>query len=376
MTMLQQAFHISKVSSPEYRDLFDLALRATPDYGEFTASCAYATRGGVSALEDRFREELGDNWKKIKKSWIVGVDYCRSEPVAMEHLASLPRSKVRVPHGNLLVSRRMCVPDVTFHPKAFMLEGNGTTALVVGSGNLSRAAMLTGIEAGCVTVAKAPHPSAEKSIVSELGEIRKRIALLWRLSTPYERIAKEYEECFNAAENLKNPSPTDDDSAETDLTASRGTRHRSVITAQRLKQMRACRHLWIEAGNLHENRGQGRPGNQLMLSRMTRVFFGFPATDASRDSYIGSVSIRHEGRLRDDCSLRFSNNSMDVLTLPIPETEGPESYDGESLLFRTIGLTSFELVVGTPSAKRKWVRNSEKLEGLYKMSSGRKWGVF
>ena len=113
-----------------------------------------------------------------------------------------------------------------------------------------------------------------------------------------------------------------------------------------------------------------------MLQRMTRVFFGFPAEDVPKDSYIGSVRIRFDGHVRDDCSLRFSNNSMDVLTLPIPGTEGPPAYDGETLLFRTDAMNSFTLAVGNSAQKRAWERQSERIGASFKMSSGRKWGLF
>jgi hypothetical protein len=109
---------------------------------------------------------------------------------------------------------------------------------------------------------------------------------------------------------------------------------------------------------------------------MTRVFFGFPAADVPKDSYIGSVSLRYGSHLRDDCPLRFSNNSMDVLTLPIPGTEGPLAYDGETLLFRSTGLNTFTLSLAGSTDKKKWKHQSERIDASFKMSSGRKWGVF
>jgi HKD family nuclease len=374
--VLRHELLLSNVSSAEYASLLDAALTAGTDYQEFTASCAYATMGGVAEFDRRCRSALGTAWEKIKKSWIIGVDYCRSEPVALECLAAMPRSEVRVPNGKLLVARRMCIPNATYHPKVFAFEGRSTRALLLGSGNLSRNGLTTGIEAGCIIAATAPLTVDEQSVADKLADVRKGIARLWTTSTPYGTIRAAYNQCFNAVDNLRNPTPTDDDSSETELTASRAGRRRSEVSAQRLKQMRACRQLWIEAGNLHENRGKGKPGNQLMLSRMSRVFFGFPASDVPIDSYIGSVSLRYGVHFREDCPLRFSNNSMDVLTLPIPDAEGPTAYDGETLLFRTTGLNTFTLTIGGSKDKAKWERQSQRIEATFKMSSGRKWGVF
>jgi hypothetical protein len=67
---------------------------------------------------------------------------------------------------------------------------------------------------------------------------------------------------------------------------------------------------------------------------------------------------------------------MDVLTLPIPDAEGPTAYDGETLLFRTTGLNTFTLTIGGSKDKAKWERQSQRIEATFKMSSGRKWGVF
>ena len=116
-----------------------------------------------------------------------------------------------------------------------------------------------------------------------------------------------------------------------------------------------------------------------MMTPMSRVFFGFPATDSEPDTSIGHVRIRYDARTREDCSLRFSNNSMDVLTLPVPESEGPDKYDQEVLLFtETFDARGriFELSLGTAASIRKWREKSERIDALVRMTSGRQWGVF
>lgn len=151
---------------------------------------------------------------------------------------------------------------------------------------------------------------------------------------------------------------------------------RGQITPKQLRKLRVCQQLWVEAGNLHENRGVDNPGNQLMLKRNTRVFFGFPAQDLPKDSKIGSIEVEFNGQTRHDCSLRFSNNHMDVLTLPIPGTEGPTKYDQETLCFTRMGLRKFRLELGKKPRVLQWKRKSQAIEGLFKMKSGRQWGVY
>ncbi len=113
-----------------------------------------------------------------------------------------------------------------------------------------------------------------------------------------------------------------------------------------------------------------------MLKRNSRVFFGFPALDLTTDTTIGEVAIQYKGHLRQDCSLRFSNNSMDVLTLPVPDTEGPHSYDQETLHFERAGLRQFKLTIGRRADVVKWKRSSDSINGTFSMSSGRQWGVY
>ena len=116
-----------------------------------------------------------------------------------------------------------------------------------------------------------------------------------------------------------------------------------------------------------------------MLSPMSRVFFGFPTQDLPTDSAIGSVAIRYSGHTRWDCPLRYSNNAMDVLTLPVPGSGGPSAYDQETLLFRQTqdgGRIVFEMTLGTVTQKRSWRRQSRSAVGAFTMSSGRRWGVW
>ena len=175
---------------------------------------------------------------------------------------------------------------------------------------------------------------------------------------------------FQSLENRIDPAPTEDDAAPESAGA------RRQLTPGQLRKLKVCRHLWIQVGNLHFNRGPGRPGNQLMLKRNTRVFFGFPASDLEPDTALGHVAIEYAGNVRYDCSLRFSNNSMDVLTLPVPRVEGPAAYDQETICFERTGVRQFRLVLGAHRDVTRWKRKSKEIGGFLRMNSGREWGVF
>jgi hypothetical protein len=202
---------------------------------------------------------------------------------------------------------------------------------------------------------------------------------MWTSATALTDIRAGYARQCEQLIRVQPPNPTDDDTADTESTHSALGRRRRGLSPEQLRKLRACKHLWIEAGNLHMNRGPGRAGNQLMLSAMSRVFFGFPARDVDRDTRIGEIAIEYQRVRRNDCSLRFSNNSMDVLTLPVPGAGGPPRYDQETLLFKKIvdnqGLW-FALSLGNAVQIRTWRQRSNSVSACYQMSSGRQWGVF
>jgi hypothetical protein len=353
-----------------YVSLFQSAFEHAR-FTHFDAAVAYSTNAGVDALVDALR--LAPHWSDLAKRWLVGIDWCRSEPIALERLSFLPHSAVRVFDGEVVVARRQCVPVLPFHPKTFILHSDGAVGVICGSGNLSRNGLTLGHEVGSLVAAIRPLGNHEQAIWNSCEAVITWFEQVWRGATPLNRVLAAYRRQYERVPHLKAPTPTDEDVAPRSAGGRRG------LSPDQLRQLRACRYFWIEAGNLHENRGPGQPGNQLMLSRMMRVFFGFPARDLPQDTYIGEVSIEYGGHRRDDCSLRFSNNSMDVLTLPLPGAEGPTKYDQETLLFEKVSDGRgfrFVLRLAAGGDKRQWRTRSQRVDGAYQMTSGREWGLF
>ena len=341
-----------------YADMIgDAFASAAPN--RLRAAIAYATQSGVAEI----CAVLGDvaGWRDARKQWLVGIDFCRSDPQALAHLAELAHSTVRVHDGAFVSGRSGCAPRVSYHPKMYVFSGPDDCATVVGSGNLSQTGLRLGVEAGV---------SISSNNIADFDPLLRWYKKMWRGATPLGDIEAAYARQYAAHENRRQPAPVEDDAAP----ASAG--RRGQLTPAQLRQLRVCEHLWIEAGNLHENRGPDRPGNQLMLKRNTRVFFGFQAEELEPDTLVGSVTIGHEGHERRDCSLRFSNNSMDVLTLPIPGDEGPEAYDQEVLLFCRSGVRRFDLELGSRANAVSWRKQSERIDGAFQMTSGRRWGIF
>ena len=107
-------------------------IRATFEYTQpqwICAAVAYATHSGVAEL-DAMLSGLTD-WRQTRKQWLVGIDYCRSDPLALAHLNKLPNSKVRIFDGKFVSGRKGCVPRNSYHPKAYLLLGSKRSAAVV-----------------------------------------------------------------------------------------------------------------------------------------------------------------------------------------------------------------------------------------------------
>ena len=127
----------------KYTDLFN-CIADSANYDRLCVAVAYATTGGVRILEKTLARALPSRWEGIRKQWLVGVDWCRSDPPALSRLLPLPHSAVRIPNGQTLVTKRDCNPAVTYHPKLFIFSGSKRVAIICGSGNLSISGLLPG----------------------------------------------------------------------------------------------------------------------------------------------------------------------------------------------------------------------------------------
>lgn len=364
--MLSSVVNLSVAGEPQYIELFDAAM-AHEGLRRFDAAVAYATLSGVEELNRRMNHPRRvSQWKTIRKHWLVALDWCRTEPIALEFLSSLPRSEVRIFHGSVVVGRPGCNPTQSFHPKAFIFSGGSAIAMVFGSANLSRNGLCHGIEIGGILQAVKPLARSEEIIWRNCQSAKRVFGKLWREATKLSEIIGDYRRIYE--QKLKNPTQTEDDVA--DLNAIAG-RHRTVNDVV-LRQLRACDNFWIETGDPR--------GDQIQMSPLSRVFFGFRADDVQPHTSIGNIRIIYNGRIRRDCSLQWKGNGMELLTLPRRRPDGPDSYRGQVLLFtKTIDANGqvFELSIGTFSSIQAWKKKSRRIGAEVKMSKGeRRWGVF
>jgi len=268
-----------------YSDLFKFAL----GQGEFTsihAAVAYATIGGVRVLANILAESMLERWNLMNKSWLVGIDWCRSDPPALMQLTKLNDSSVRVPDGARIIATPGCSPTVTFHPKLFLLNGPEIAAVISGSGNLSANGMLRGCECGSLFLQKNDPRETENSPVQHVTLLRRWFDEAWSHATNYKDISVAYEKACVQRAREKVLMPTDDDSVAV---------QRRALNAIQLQQLRTFDHMWIESGDVGSNLGRGKPGNQLDMKRFSRVFFGATAEDLAIETEIAKLTLVWDG---------------------------------------------------------------------------------
>jgi HKD family nuclease len=332
-------------------------------------AAAYISSSGIDVLLRTMSDASCAQSSKVVKRWITSFDYCRTDPVALETLLALPSSSVRIHDGSRCLHNRGA-PTVPFHPKAFLVRGRQYDCVLAGSGNISRSGLLRGFEVGLVIGINRSLRSIPRSTSQAVRAIQRYFAAIWKGAAPLNAgLLAGYTALYDSVEHLKNPIPTEDDVVTSDI--SRGS-----LSTEDLKKLRVCRHFWIYGGNITKNRGPHLPGNQLMMKRLSRVFFGFEPTALAKDSPIGHVTIAFDKSSGAEYSLTFSNNGMDKLVLPIPGSGNgtPESYDNKYLLFERIRPRQFELTLAQTAVA--WRTRSDRIGGSFTMSQGREWGVF
>lgn len=359
------------IAQPAARTTLD-AIESIAKAADLTAidiAVAYVTSSGTNDFLKRIDGSLGSAWVGVRKRWITSFDYCRTQPVALETLLSLPASSVRVYDASFCLAQGG-TPKVPFHPKTFLFRGKNSDFALAGSGNLSRSGLSKGIEVG-LTLAVDRSKPAEPTAVASIRALNLWYKQIWESATPLDAaLLKKYTKLFESVPNLAHPTATEDDLASGEIT-------KGALTSKDLQKLRICSHFWIEAGNITKNRGPSLPGNQLMMKRLSRVFFGYDPIAVQKNTAIGNVELSYNGGPFAGYTLSYSDNKMDKLNLPMPGTIGPAEYDKNFLLFREVSPHRFDMTVGTKADKAGWVAKSKAIGANFQMSvGGREWGVF
>jgi hypothetical protein len=345
-------------------------LGAAGHFRRLRAAVAYATYSGCRGLGSKLDKRI-ENWRRLKKYWLVSIDFGRTEVGALDFLQSLPNSEVRIPNAMQLLKYKL-MPEQCFHPKTFIFDSGlelavAPYALFVGSGNLTLSGLHVGVEHGTALLWLPPLRHRETGTLELIQSQLAWWIQAWESASPLTRsLLTRY--------SRSRPRRPREDSAW-------AVRHfaspvRREIEADPGVDWAHATYFWIQTRKLYENRGKGVPGNQLDLKRGTRVYFGFAPDSVPQDTVLGTFSLQYQGKRPCDRSLRFGNNSMDKVNLPIPGQDGPKSYDNSVVRFERIAAKKFLVKLGNSKDLRVWRRKSQEQGMLYKLVGGREFGSY
>lgn len=339
-----------------YRD-----LASSVPFNRLTGLYAFASAKGVRLFTEAMIHDVS-NWRSVAKRWVISIDGGVTEPDALRALLRHPNVEVRVPDAEPLLERSLR-PIHRFHPKTLLLEAGAAhspAGIIVGSANLTCNGLCFGHEHALIAKLSGPDPTLQVGI--------DRLSSITVDATEIDSaFVDRYEEVRPAR-----PQPREEFE---DRRADNILQDRSVIPATEAAALASARNFWIDIEYVVANRGRHEEGNQIDMKRGTRVFFGFGDGSLPRNSPIGTVRIRYETHSARR-NLRFGNNSMDKLDLPIPDQEGPPSYSHQTLLFTREDDGSFRLTVGDATDIATWKARSREMNTLFAMRSGREYGVF
>ncbi|MEC5200387.1 HKD family nuclease [Arthrobacter sp. PL16] len=353
--------------------LADASERASYEYVD--VAVAYASGEGVRLLDNRLS---GEAWNAARKRFLVSIDFGFTQPKALVRLSELNNAEVRVPNGQAVLASPTLQPPSAFHAKAFAFRGEewlNLSGLIVGSANLTVSALSTGAEVVTKQVWTDAPSTAGYWHLKRAKPVLDWFEDTWKTADLLSDVLDDYR-----LRHRSLPKPRQLREEKT-----RATRRYLASTATHEidgdlpVQLAAAKALWVNASSIIRNRGQGSPGSQLNTPRGTRVFFGLDSKKFAKNTTLGAVYIRIEGYPFVERTIRFSDNSMDIINLPIAEQHGLETYQGTFLLFTrdpcaTDGRGQFTLTVtdaaGVESQKAS-ATNSVSLS----MNSGRQYGL-
>lgn len=319
-----------------------LRVCAEVGLGEFVGVFAYATRSGVASFDLAVGAEF---WNGTPTRWLFGIDYGRTHPEALRQMCGKANTEIRIVDGRWVLESPGFVPRRDFHAKMSIVSNAAVDrfGMVVGSGNFSSNGLRRSREAGATVIVEGQDAYAAtfRHCVSNVNE-------LWDDATAIEEIVDDYEERWHESFGSEIADVEIDVDEDRDFL------------------------FWIEAGYVTRNRGPGRPGNQIDLPRGMGRYFGlvYPQ-NLQRNSVIGEITFDTPTGDLVTRSLRFGNNSMEKITLPIPETHGFDLYDGKVLVFRRLE-NAFKIQALEPEDFDKSF--GKRLNQVREMGSGRLYG--
>ena len=353
-----------------YRSIVSLADASK--FRSLRVAVAYASLAGCKNLSEGLDRCLGSRWKSMNKEWMISVDFGRTDADALEFLSELPKSSVRIPNG-LSVLQNKLIPKNCFHPKMFAFGASdawsgGPMALFCGSANLTLSGLHSGTEQGISLIWKPPLAPEEEDKLQAIYE-----RLVWWLDN-WKRSVPVTSSFLSRYRKIRPEYPREDDSL---LLKGYASAKNTEIKLEEGLLWGQARCLWVQTHKLYKNLGKAKPGNQVDLRRGTRVYFGLGPQSVSPNTVLGQVILQYKSMRQRKCSVRFGDNSMDKVNLPVPGKDGPRTYDNTFLHFERIEPGLFRVrLVRDQKELQIWRKKSQRQGLLYIMSGGRQFGLY
>jgi HKD family nuclease len=346
------------------------SLVSATKFAHLRSSVAYASHKGATEFIE-IVAEASKHWLSARKEWLVSIDFGQTSPEAIELLASLDKSEVRIADGRALLASNL-IPARSFHPKSFVFTDSvkrpcAQAAILHGSANLTFGALHMNAEQVSTIRLWGESTKADEFVHAALATYDAWWDVAWSAGTRVSAgFMDEYRQQYEPAPHLQ-----DRETLSQTLTPTN-----TEVGLEEGTRWATARCFWIETYELYKNRGPDKPGNQLDCRRGTRVFFGYTSEAVPRNTVFGDVEMRCEGKEPQTRSIRFGNNSMDKVNLPVPGEFGPESYDNSVLHFERLAAGRFLLSVGNTPKARLWRMRSQRQGLLYKFPGGRRYGFY
>lgn len=366
MLIQKIAFQTLQRKSAILQSIVDTAVAAP--FNKLTVTIAYATFAGCRDLVTALSQSM-EVWDEVQKTWFVSIDNGITSPEALELLTSIPNSTVFIPNARKVLSVGLR-PRTLFHNKCYVFENDENICplgILSTSANLTVNGLHLNSEQALSVIFDYPLSTKEEVLLKDVNHQRVSIEDVFSIS---DLLNNEILQLYSEKREQLTIPPN----RESELSDILNEKE-PVIEKDAAITLSTASAFWVEVGYVVENLGRGRPGNQIDLQRGTRVFFGFSSKDVPRNTVLGSVSIKYSGETS-ACSIRFGNNQMDKLNLPIPGVSGPSSYKNSTLLFMRENDGSFNLIVGSPEQIHSWKTMSEDQGTKYSLRSGREYGTF
>jgi HKD family nuclease len=280
-------------NSPRLHDLLKAEV-TKENYRRISVCVAYASYRGAVLLRSLFAKQ-----QDVTFRWLLGLDDAFTDPKAIDVAMGTRQAKTRL---------ATLAPKQRFHPKIYLLDRNDgrTATLVVGSCNLSEAALEDNCEAYAVFYAQS---------AAELRKFEQYWQFVWKLGfTPKPALLKDYSKRYKR-NRKKNPIVVEEEPKR--------SQPRKIKKAAKANLDNSTR-VWIVLGR---NTGGG---GQLDVVKDLAPFLGLPANPSegtTRRIQIDSPSGTKDYQLTFTKGMwRFMNLQQGFLVPLRPDLSKPSPY--------------------------------------------------